>query len=245
MNKQVELIKAELERRCKNYDEAMRNPSYASYEASLIAKGKQRQREDTLSFINFLPKFEIGQTIRDPEDHTFTIHINKIEDRRYIEKDDVWVLVKEADENYEIVEDLVSKPFADIEIPFGAKYSELIEESITIPEGCYAVIEGNRVVIRKGEEPVSEDLDNAAFDFAESCKYEGGDKLLCVEHFKAGANWQNGKDKKEWLEKALDFFGSNYNSLIDGGVIGAFDDKEKMIEEFVEFMKDETKNQSH
>ena len=45
--------------------------------------------------------------------------------------------------------------------------------------------------------------------------------------------------KEEWLEKALDFFGSNYNSLVDGGVIGVFDDKEKMIEEFEEFMKGE------
>ena len=45
--------------------------------------------------------------------------------------------------------------------------------------------------------------------------------------------------KEEWLEKALDFFGSNYNSLVDGGVIGVFDDKKKMIEEFVEFMKDD------
>ena len=40
------------------------------------------------------------------------------------------------------------------------------------------------------EELVSEVLDEAAFDYAESCKYEGGEKLLCIEHFKAGAKWQ-------------------------------------------------------
>ena len=38
-------------------------------------------------------------------------------------------------------------------------------------------------------EPVSDGLEEAAFDYAESCKYDGGEKLLCVEHFKAGAEW--------------------------------------------------------
>lgn len=42
----------------------------------------------------------------------------------------------------------------------------------------------------RGEEPVSEDLEKAAFDYAEACKYDGGEKLLCVEHFRAGAQWQ-------------------------------------------------------
>lgn len=51
------------------------------------------------------------------------------------------------------------KPLVDIEIPFGARDSELLEESITIPKGCYATIEGNRVVIRKGEEPVITNVD--------------------------------------------------------------------------------------
>lgn len=40
------------------------------------------------------------------------------------------------------------------------------------------------------EEPVSEELEDAAFDYAEACKYEDGEKLLCIEHFKAGAQWQ-------------------------------------------------------
>jgi len=49
------------------------------------------------------------------------------------------------------------------------------------------------------EEPISEDLEEAAFDYAEACKYEGGEKLLCVEHFKASAKWQ-----KENLWKPAD-----------------------------------------
>ena len=41
------------------------------------------------------------------------------------------------------------KPTLDIEIPFGAKDSELIEETISIPEGCYVIIKDNKIIIRK------------------------------------------------------------------------------------------------
>lgn len=44
------------------------------------------------------------------------------------------------------------KPVIDIDIPFGAKDSELIEASYYIPEGFHAEIEGNNVVIKKGEQ---------------------------------------------------------------------------------------------
>ena len=57
----------------------------------------------------YKPKFNVGQTITDPTDSTFTFHINKIEDGRYIEKEDEWVLVKEADANYELVEEPISE----------------------------------------------------------------------------------------------------------------------------------------
>lgn len=50
------------------------------------------------------------------------------------------------------------------------------------------------------EEPVSEDMEEAAFDYAEACKYDGGEKLLCVEHFKAGAQWQ----KEQMMKDAVD-----------------------------------------
>jgi len=45
-----------------------------------------------------------------------------------------------------------SNPVLDIEIPFGAKDSELQEASYYIPEGFHAEIEGNRVVIKRGEQ---------------------------------------------------------------------------------------------
>ena len=44
------------------------------------------------------------------------------------------------------------KPTLDIEIPFGAKDSELIEETISIPNGCYVIIKDSQVIIRKRHE---------------------------------------------------------------------------------------------
>ena len=41
----------------------------------------------------------------------------------------------------------------DFEMPFGAKDSELIWATYTIPEGFHAVIEGNKVIMKKGEKP--------------------------------------------------------------------------------------------
>lgn len=47
------------------------------------------------------------------------------------------------------------KPILDVEIPFGTD-SELVEEAITIPDGCYAIIEDNKVILRKGEQKPAE-----------------------------------------------------------------------------------------
>ena len=57
-----------------------------------------------------------------------------------------------------------SAPVLDIEIPFGAKDSELQEASYYIPEGFHAEIDGNRVVIKKGEQILA--------NFAKTCKDE-------------------------------------------------------------------------
>jgi len=50
------------------------------------------------------PKFKVGDTIKDPTDSTFTFHINAIKDGKYMESDKDWVLIKEADSDYELVE---------------------------------------------------------------------------------------------------------------------------------------------
>lgn len=51
----------------------------------------------------------------------------------------------------------------DIKIPFGAKDSELIQETIRIPDGCYAFIEGNEIVIKKGEKPAWSEEDERTY----------------------------------------------------------------------------------
>ena len=55
------------------------------------------------------------------------------------------------------------------------------------------------------EEPVSEDADNAARNYADDCKLDNDthfmERQLCVEHFKAGVKWQ----KKVFINKACDW----------------------------------------
>ena len=52
--------------------------------------------------------------------------------------------------------ELVAKKIEDeIEIPFGAKDSELQEETYYIPKGFHAEIDDDKVVIKKGEKPVA------------------------------------------------------------------------------------------
>jgi len=50
---------------------------------------------------------------------------------------------------------------------------------------------------RKERSATSPELEDAAFDYSESCKYDGVEKLLCVEHFRAGAEWQKKQDHDE------------------------------------------------
>ena len=75
------------------------------------------------------------------------------------------------------------KPILDIEIPFGAKDSELQEATYYIPKGYYAEIEGDKVIIKKGEQKPF-DYENANIqqkDFApkeEIPRYNIGD-VLC------------------------------------------------------------------
>ena len=50
---------AEIEKKIKQYEDAFNNPSFASCEASLIAKGKYRKLLDILQFINTLEVKEV------------------------------------------------------------------------------------------------------------------------------------------------------------------------------------------
>ena len=84
-------------------------------------------------------------------------------------------------------------------IPFGASDSELMEATYFIPQGYHAVIDGNKVIIKKGEEPVSNDLE----EFAKRESELFGEREYEIDYIdrnaltkgyywgvKAGAQWQ-------------------------------------------------------
>lgn len=70
-------------------------------------------------------------------------------------------------------------------IPFGASDSELMEATYFISQGYHVVIDGDKVIIKKGEEPVSNDLEEAANDYAHDLVHDD-----VFETFIAGAQWQ-------------------------------------------------------
>ena len=84
-----------------------------------------------------------------------------------------------------------NKPILDIEIPFGAKNSEFIEETIAIPQGCYAIIEDDKVIIRRGKKPFNN------FDKAEKEKndFVSGQFIECRKSFN-----EFEEEKSYWLE---------------------------------------------
>ena len=150
MNKQVEQIRAEIER--------LKESGCAS--PIVIC-------DTLLAFIDSMreeskPKFKVGQTITDPTDSTFTFHINKIEDGRYIEKEDEWVLIKEADANYELV-----------------------------------------------EEPVSEDMDKAAFQAYLEAEDKESYTDTYIDGFKAGAKWDRQLLTKNAVKGVVHHFGDD------------------------------------
>jgi len=74
-----------------------------------------------------------------------------------------------------------------------------------IPQGYHAVIESNKVIIKKGEEPVSNDLEEAATKYARKQlsnpdypTYNDEYEMECA--FEAGAQWQLNKIRKEYEE---------------------------------------------
>jgi len=102
-------------------------------------------------------------------------------------------------------------------IPFGASDSELMEATYFIPQGYHAVIDGNKMIIKKGEEPVSNDLEEACDEYYDETWDEHGGKAMVVDgchdiwfpsqatddFFKAGAQWQKEQMVEEackWLE---------------------------------------------
>ena len=137
------------------------------------------------------PKFKIGQTITGPEDKTFTFHINRIEDGKYIESDDIWVLIKDADEEYQLVEEPVSKVWHDmIEEAENGRNIIIIDQKdfygAVLRKGGTQLKNHNKeryvkwayiddiINVTNKEEPVSEDLEQAIDTYLST--YFGGEK---------------------------------------------------------------------
>lgn len=101
---------------------------------------------------------------------------------------------------------------ADVEIPFGAKDSELEEVFYSIPNGFHAEIEDDKVVIKKGEQkPWSEeDERNASYICA---------ALDCYYRLREDRNNTNGQEDldkaRNWLYNKLKFIRPQNSSVTD------------------------------
>jgi hypothetical protein len=103
------------------------------------------------------------------------------------------------------------------EIPFGVFDSELMEVTYFIPQGYHAVIDGNKVIIKKGEDPVSNDLDSFAKEYSFNIpsdiynllpKEKQSSWIIEIENVvKAGAQWQ----KEQMIDKACKWLNNFYS----------------------------------
>ena len=110
----------------------------------------------------------------------------------------------------------------EIEIPFGAKDSELQEVTYYIPDGFHAEIDDDKVVIKKGEKSAewSEEDDIYLQDCigtilaADSCLYEDKqDMEAWLKSLKDRITWKPSKEQIEALDDALNERGFDYNYL--------------------------------
>lgn len=87
----------------------------------------------------------------------------------------------------------------EIEIPFGAKDSELIEERYYIPKGCYVEVRDGYAAIKKGEKPAawSDEDENMAEDLIKGC----------VSSEKAHHFIHTPKEVANWLKSLKDKIG--------------------------------------
>lgn len=88
------------------------------------------------------------------------------------------------------VDDVEQKIDNKIEIPFGAKDSELQEETYFIPKGFHAEIDDDKVVIKKGEKPAAwSKKDEKMFEYA----------LNMIEWY-SGKNEDKSRYVSDWLK---------------------------------------------
>ena len=93
-------------------------------------------------------------------------------------------------------------------IPFGAFDSELIEEMFTIPDGCVATIEGNRIHIKREYKTAIEAIKKENSDNANKVKYK----------FKVGDWITNGATKPAQISSIEDDMYYTHNGTIGGNI---------------------------
>ena len=102
----------------------------------------------------------------------------------------------------------------EIEIPFGAKDSELQEVTYYIPKGFYAEIDDDEVVIKKGEKPIawSEEDDWKLFDIlallrgGENCHYNTPELFDWLKSLRPQKQWKPTEKHISYLEDAIGMY---------------------------------------
>ena len=123
---------------------------------------------------------------------------DKVMSYRNMNKKDVLAWLKKQGEQ---------KPILDVEIPFGAKDSELEEVSYHIPEGFHAEIEGNKVIIKKGEQ-------NPAWSEEDDIRLNS--TILFLKRYK-GVDYENTGVCIAWLKSIKDRVGREVNCTTKEG----------------------------
>ncbi len=108
-----------------------------------------------------------------------------------------------------------------IEIPFGAKDSELQEETYYIPKGFHAEINNDKVVIKKGEKSAawSEEDENYLQSAENACEYQYGKNTSTILWLKSLKD--RVQPKQEWSKEDEKMLGS---IIEDVDYIGEFPD---------------------
>lgn len=186
---------AEIEKKIMQYEVAFNNPSFASYEASLIAKGKYRKLLDIRQFINTLEVKEVPIWEKvSPDTGQTTLY--QCGEKCFLERDGYRIDLKDLDKLPK--KNSTHRTPADIE----AAMQEVEEKSEAYTDAHRGERDDDVLSQMRGE-PVSEELEEAAKKHAK-CQREDdlecGYDLTKLESFIAGAKWKEEQFEKNRLK---------------------------------------------
>ena len=141
--------------------------------------------------------------------------------------------MKEAGYEWDAEKKELTKIENEIEIPFGAKDSELQEVTYYIPEGFHAEIEDNNVVIKKGEQKHNwSEEDREMMD-------EMMDYMKPMPIFFEGTKGKSGKEyTNEFIKNATDWLKSIKERVQPQPKQGWCKEDERRINHIITFMSD-------